>query len=404
MKEVPGVHRVEAAGSLRRGRDTIGDIDILCTCDDAPAAHEVFRSMPGIAKVLVSGDTKTSVVTEHGVQIDLRTLPKDSFGAALMYFTGSKEHNVKLRERAIAMGYRLNEYGLFPDDGDSAPQHRGVQPVAGKTEEEVYAKLKLPWIPPEAREDRGEIDHPPPALIELADLKSELHAHTTASDGELSIDELIEAAKAKGYHTIAITDHSKSSVQANGLSPERLRAHIQAIHAARPRHQGMQILAGSEVDILADGHLDYDDELLGQLDIVVASPHTALKQDSEHATKRLLRAIESGRVHILGHPTGRIINGRLGLEPDMKSIVAAAKANDVALEINANPLRLDLRDTHVRMAIDGGALIAINCDSHARDHLDFARYGIATARRGWVTAERCINTWSATKLASWLKR
>lgn len=408
MRKVPGVRRVEYAGSARRGKETIGDIDVLCASDDVPAAHAAFRALPGVAKVLASGDTKTSVVTEHGVQIDLRTLPEASFGAALMYFTGSKEHNVKLRERAIAQGYRLNEYGLFPDDGDAAPQHRGVQPIVAATEEEVFAKLGLAWVPPELREDRGEIAiaeaRKLPKLIELSDLKAELHAHTKASDGELTIDELVAAAKAKGFHTIAVTDHSKSSVQANGLTVERLAKHVEAIRAVAKKHKDIHVLAGSEVDILADGHLDYDDDVLASLDVVVASPHTALKQEPEVATKRLIKAIEHRAVHILGHPTGRMVNARPGLEPDMKKLLAAAKAHDVALEINANPVRLDLRDVHVKMAVDAGCLLSINCDTHARDHLDFARYGVLTGRRGWLTADRCINCWSATKLREWLKR
>lgn len=406
MRKVEGVGELAAAGSVRRGKETIGDLDILCATDHPAAAHAAFRALPGIAKVLVSGETKTSVVTERGVQMDLRTLPTASFGAALLYFTGSKEHNVRLRERAIAQGFRLNEYGLFVDDGKDAPQHRGVKPEVAKTEEAIYARLGLPWIPPEIREDRGEFERPAdaPRLIELADLKAELHAHTIASDGLLTIERLIEAAAAKGYHTIAITDHSKSSVQANGLSPERLREHIAAVRAAAKRFPAMQVLAGSEVDILVDGRLDYDDDLLAELDIVVASPHASLKQEPALATKRLLAAIRHPSVRILGHPTGRIINGREGLQPDMKELVAAAKEHDVALEINANPLRLDLRDIHVRLAMEEGALLSINCDSHQIDHLDFARYGIATGRRGWLTPERCVNCWTKAKLAAWIKR
>jgi DNA polymerase (family 10) len=404
MERVPGVQRVAFAGSLRRGRETIGDVDILCAASEPAAAHAAFRTLPNILKVLVSGDTKTSVVTARGVQIDLRTLPLASFGAALMYFTGSKEHNVRLRERAISMGYRLNEYGLFVDDGKEGPQHRGITPVVAATEEEVFAKLGLPWVPPELREDRGELGATMPALLRVEDLRAELHAHTRASDGSMTIDELILAAKAKGYHTVAITDHSKSSFQANGLSPDRLREHIRAVREAAARHPDMSVLAGSEVDILIDGRLDYDDDLLAELDIVVASPHASLKQERTLAMKRMLTAIAHPAVRILGHPTGRIINGRPGLDLDIGEIVAAAKEHDVALEINANPLRLDLRDTHVRAAVEGGALIAINCDSHDPDHLDFARYGVTTGRRGWLTAERCINTWEKSRLRRWLAR
>jgi DNA polymerase (family X) len=408
MNAVDGVERVAYAGSLRRGRETIGDIDILCAAREPAKAHAAFREQPGVAKVLVSGETKTSVMTERGVQIDLRTLPKASFGAALMYFTGSKEHNVKLRERAISMGFRLNEYGLFPDDGKDAPQHRGIVPIVSATEEEVFAALGLAFVPPELREDRGEVTvaeaRTLPKLIEVADLRAELHAHTRASDGVMTIDELILAAQSKGHHTIAITDHSRSSVQANGLSPERLREHIRAVREAAARHPSMQVLAGSEVDILIDGRLDYDDDLLAELDIVVASPHASLKQEPALAMKRLLRAIEHPATRILGHPTGRIINGRPGLDIAINELVAAAREHDVALEINANPVRLDLRDTHVRAAVDGGALIAINCDSHHPDHLDFARFGVLTARRGWLTADRCVNTWAPDTIRRWLRR
>ncbi|MBL9149963.1 MAG: DNA polymerase/3'-5' exonuclease PolX [Phycisphaerae bacterium] len=408
MERVPGVERVAYAGSLRRGKETIGDIDVLCAAKDPQAAHAAFRALPDIAKVLVSGETKTSVVTNRGVQIDLRTLPLASFGAALMYFTGSKEHNVKLRERAIAMGCRLNEYGLFPDDGENAPQHRGVKPIAAATEEDVFRALKLAWVPPELREDRGEIPAAEksalPPLVQLADLKADLHAHTRASDGVMTIEELVAAARAKGFHTIAVTDHSKASVQANGLSVERLREHVCAIRAVAASTKDMNVLAGSEVDILSDGRLDYDDETLALLDLVVASPHIALKQSPADATARLVRAIEHPKVRILGHPTGRIINGRPGLEPDMKEVIRAAKANDVALEINANPLRLDLRDTHVKAAVDAGCLIAIDCDAHSREHFEFAIYGILTGRRGWLTKEQCVNCWSQERLAAWIGR
>jgi DNA polymerase (family X) len=404
MKRVQGVQRVAYAGSLRRGKETIGDIDVLCAALEPATAHAAFRTLPDIVKVLVSGDTKTSVVTNRGVQIDLRTLPLASFGAAQMYFTGSKEHNVRLRERAISQGYRLNEYGLFVDDGKEGPQHRGITPLVAATEEEVFAKLGLPWVPPELREDRGELAQAMPRLIELGDLKAELHAHTKASDGSMTIDELILAAQAKGFHTVAITDHSKSSFQANGLTPERLREHIKAVREAAQRHPTMTVLTGSEVDILIDGRLDYDDELLGELDIVVASPHASLKQETAVAMKRLLKAIAHPAVRILGHPTGRIVNGRPGLELDIREIVAAAKEHDVALEINANPLRLDLRDTHVKAAMEGDALLAINCDSHERENLDLARYGILTGRRGWLTADRCVNTWDRERLRRWIGR
>jgi len=398
--------RIAWAGSLRRGKETIGDIDILASTKNPGDGQlaSVFAKLPGVIKVLVSGETKCSVRLEEGVQADLRVMEDAVFGAAMMYFTGSKEHNIALRERAIRMGFRLNEYGLFKDDGEESPQKRGAKPVAGATEEEVYRKLKLPYIPPEVREDRGELSRDIPTLIEIDDIQAELHAHTTASDGVLTIDQLVEEAKDRGFHTIAITDHSKSSFQANGLDEKRLREHIEAIHEARSRHKGIAILAGSEVDILIDGRLDYDDDLLAQLDIVVASPHASLKQDPKKATERLLAAIRHPLVHILGHPTGRLINRREGLSPDMDVLIAAAVECGTAMEINANSLRLDLRDSHVRAAVEAGALIAIDTDAHGRDDFDELRYGILTARRGWLTADLCINTWSKQKLHAWLKK
>ncbi len=426
LRGVKGVERVEYAGSLRRGRDTIGDIDILVATKDPGPVGDAFRSMPGVREVLSAGETKSSVryaiasdeatLTKDGedirgtlgptVQVDLRVLPRASWGAALLYFTGSKEHNIKLRERAIKMGYTLNDWGLFPiDEEKEAPHLRGVKPVAGKSEEEIYAKLKLPYVPPEIREDRGELDPAEtPRLLEIGDIGAELHAHTTASDGMFSIEELVEEAKRREYHTIAVTDHSRSSAQANGLSVERLMEHIEAVRKVGKKTKGITVLAGAEVDILADGRLDYDDAVLKQLDVVVASPHTALSQDPETATKRLLAAIRNPYVHILGHPTGRIVNRRPGLSPDMGRIIAAAKEHNVALEINAHWLRLDLRDAHVRAAVDAGCLIAVDCDAHESADFDNLRYGVVTARRGWVRPEMCVNAWPADRLHAWLKR
>jgi DNA polymerase (family 10) len=407
LRGLPGAVRAEFAGSVRRGRETIGDVDALVSVDDPRTAAAIAKAVEGwepVERVLASGETKVSIRTTEGVQADVRIVDDASFGAALLYFTGSKEHNVTLRERAQAAGRRLNEYGLFADDGKPAPQDRGVQPLAARTEEEIYAALGLPWLPPEVREDRGETAHEVPRLVEVGDLKAELHAHTVASDGFLSIEELAEAAKARGFHTLAITDHSRSSVQANGLSKERLLEHVAAIRDAARRVKGITLLAGSEVDILADGRLDYDDATLAELDLVVASPHTALRQSPEDATARLLKAIAHPAVRILGHPTGRIVLGREGLSPDVRALVEAARTHDVALEINAHPARLDLRDSHVRAAIDGGALLSINCDTHAREDLGNARYGILTARRGWATAERIVNCWNPERLLAWIRR
>lgn len=447
----PGA-RLAYAGSLRRGRETIGDIDILASVErDEPARAaslvDAFKSLPGVSAVLAAGESKSSVRLGSagelarigdgrkgrdvslgaGIQVDLRVVPSASWGAALMYFTGSKEHNVALRERALKRGLTLNEYGLFPEDDETTPpQARGVKPVASETEEAIYAALGLAWIPPELREARGEIERYEaspavkaragaakkpaspaapgvPGLIELKDIRSELHAHTTASDGSLTILELAAAARRRGFHTIAVTDHSKSSPIAGGLTVERLKEHIRAVREANEQIEGITILAGSEVDILADGRLDYDDELLAQLDLVVASPHTATTQDPETATRRLLKAVRHPLLHILGHPTGRLINRRPGMSPDIAAIAAAAREHGVALEINAHWMRLDLRDQHVRAATEAGCLIAIDCDVHADEDFDNLRYGVMTGRRGWLTADRCVNTWGESELRAWLK-
>lgn len=422
MSAVGGVTRCAFAGSMRRGRETIGDIDILVATTDPAQAHEAFRTQPGVVQVIGSGETKTSVRLElpaefgrwrglddgstPSVQAELRVVPEASWGAALTYFTGSKDHNVRLREHAIKNGFTLNEYGLFRDDGgEGPPQSRGLEPEASETEEAVYAALGLPWLPPEVREDRGELGlTDPPRLIEAGDIKAELHAHTTESDGVLSLDELVTCARDRGFHTIAVTDHSKSSVQAKGLSVERLRSQREEIEQARERFGGsITILHGSEVDILADGSLDYDDDVLEWLDVVVASPHAALSQDPTKATARLLRAIEHPMVHVVGHPTGRIIGRRPGLEPAMDEVIAAAVEHDVALEINAHWLRLDLRDTHVRAAVEAGCKIAIDCDVHGAADFENIRFGVTTGRRGWAYPELVVNTWPAEKLHAWLR-
>ncbi len=405
LREVAGVQRLEYAGSLRRGKETIGDLDFVAATTDPEALREAFVGRPEVSRVLAKGDTKCSVRLEAGgvvMQADLRLVPLAVFGAALLYFTCSKEHNVRLRELAVKKNLRLDEYGLF-EGKDERPQDRGEVPIAAATEEEIYRALGLHYVEPERREDHGELEAPPLRLIELADIKAELHAHTTASDGRLTIRELAYEAKRRGFHTIAVTDHSKGQPIAGGLSPERLLQHIEAVRAADAEISGIKILAGSEVDILPDGSLDYEDELLAKLDIVVASPHNALRQEPEVATERLLKAIRHPLVHIIGHPTGRMVNRRQGLEPDIGALVAAAKESDTALELNSNWHRLDLRDTHLRVALEAGCKIAIDCDTHHIPDLDNLPYGILTARRAWMRPESCINTWPAEKLHAWLR-
>ena len=406
MEAVPGMRRVAWAGSLRRGQETIGDVDILVSTDDPEAASTAFREQPGVSRVLVAGETKSSVRLEEGIQVDLRVVPEEVWGATLMYFTGSKDHNVALRERAIARGLRLNEYGLFPEDDEATPpQQRGIAPVAASTEAEIYEALDLPWIPPELRVDRDEFDRPIPGdLVTVEAIRAELHSHTIASDGKLSIDELAAAAMAGGREILAITDHSRSSAQANGLDVDRLRRHADAIREADARIDGIRLLAGSEVDIHADGSLDYEDDVLAMLDVVVASPHASLRQEPAVATARLCAAARHPLVSIIGHPTGRIIGSRKGLEPDIEAVIAAAIEGGTALEINSNPLRLDLRDIHVRAAVEAGCLISINTDAHRAEHLEFIRYGVLTGRRGRLEAEGCINTWAPDRLLPWLAR
>tara|TARA_R110002072_G_scaffold42064_16_gene118317 strand:- start:10598 stop:12391 length:1794 start_codon:yes stop_codon:yes gene_type:complete len=419
MGALKGTQQVAYAGSLRRGKESIGDVDILIATKKPEEAREAFTTSEGVMQVLANGETKSSIRTAIGgsssrwgaddnaaVQVDLRVVDASCWGAALMYFTGSKEHNVRLRERAIKMGMTLNEYGLFNDDGkdETPPQSRGVDPVASDTEEAIYAALELPFIPPTMREDRGELALAEPRpVIQLVDIKAELHSHTTASDGKMSIEESAQIAKGRGFHTLAITDHSQSSAVAGGLKPDRLREHIKEIRAANDRIEWITLLAGSEVDILVDGSLDYDDDLLHELSVVVASPHAGLRAKPKQATKRLLKAIAHPMVHIIGHPTGRLIERREGLEPDMNELIAAAVEHNVALEINSHWMRLDLRDTHVRAAVEAGALISINCDDHHPSDYDNLIFGVQTAQRGWLTPEQCINTWDADRLHGWLR-
>ncbi len=410
VRELDGVKKCEFAGSLRRGRDTIGDIDLICAATDkhAEAVGEAFRGFEEVKEVLAAGATKSSVRVEvHGVriQIDLRIVPPDAYGAAILYFTGSKAHNVRLRERAQKQGLTLNEYGLFKDDGKPAPQNRGAKAIASKTERDIYGALKVCDPPPELREDTGELDHKPGHdfdLVTLDDIKAELHAHTTASDGALSIVELAQEAKRRGFHTIAVTDHSKSQQVARGLDRKRLLAHIEDIRAAQDKVEGISILAGTEVDIMPDGSLDYSDDLLEKLDVVVASPHWSLSQKPAEATKRLLKAIRHPLVHIIGHPTGRLIGRREGLSPDISELVGAAAEHDTALEINAHWLRLDLRDTHARAALAAGCNIAIDCDVHAVTDFDNLRFGVLTGRRAGLSPDRCLNAWTKTRLHKWL--
>ncbi len=415
------VERADVAGSLRRRRETIGDLDILAALKagyDGSVVTDRFTTLPGVREILACGPTKASVRTDSNLQVDLRVVPTDCYGAAIQYFTGSKEHNVKLRSRAIERGLTLNEWGLWKTtdwearrDTVKATAGLGIDystAVASRHEADIYAKLDLAFIEPELREDRGEIElaaqNKLPTLVVRIDLRGELHCHTTASDGEASILEMAHAARALGLDYIVITDHSRSQAIARGLEPERLLQQIQDVRRLDGKIPGMTILIGSEVDILADGSLDYDDDILQQLDFVVASPHTALRQDSQRATERLLRAIDNPYVNVIGHPTGRLINQRNGLEPEWNRIFEAAHASGTALEINASYPRLDLNDDLARAAIKAGCTLTIDTDAHSTAGLGEVDLGIAVARRAGAEAKNILNCGTISDIRAWVNR
>jgi DNA polymerase (family X) len=391
----PAVESVTPAGSLRRRRETIGDLDLLVTMRpghdhqkevDAVAAH--ILKYPAIEETLAHGENKVSVRLAGGMQVDVRLLEKKSYGAALLYFTGSKEHNIALRSRANEMDWTLNEYALST--------LKGGHVVASHTEEDIYAKLKLDFIPPELRENAGEIQtaaqHHLPRLVTLEDIRGDLQMHTTASDGKNSIEEMGQAAQRLGYEYIALTDHSQAVTVANGMDEQRTRQQIKKIRAAQVHVPGIRLLAGIEVDILKDGSLDLEDEVLAELDVVVASVHSYMNMDPAEMTERLLAAIENPYTQIIAHPTGRLVLRRDPFEYDMEKVLDAAARHGVAMECNAHPDRLDLRDVHLRMAKQRGVKIVISTDAHAAGHLPFMRYGVDTARRGWIEAKDVLNT------------
>jgi len=405
LSTVPGIDKITPAGSLRRGRETVGDLDILVTgkvcVDDTARANAIehIAKYPPLMDVIARGDNKISFRVRNGMQVDVRLLPPASFGAAMQYFTGSKAHNVALRQRALKMGYTLSEYSLARLETE--------KPVAGKTEEEIYATLKLDYIPPEMRENLGEIDlaaeHKLPDLITANDLQGDVHMHTVETDGKNTIEEMAEAAQAHGYSYIAITDHSKNLAFANGLDDKRALTHIQRIREASDRLNGMKIFAGIEVDILGDGDLDLSDDVLSQMDVVIASVHSQFNQDRAKMTERLLKAVENPSTSILGHPTGRQLLRRDAYAFDMDAILKAAAQHKVAMELNSYPERLDLNDIHLRQAKQHGVKIVINTDSHHTSHLDKIRYGILQARRAWLTRDDVLNTLPADKFAKAVK-
>lgn len=397
LAEIKGAQEITPAGSLRRGRDTVGDLDLLMTGGDRDRIRERFLKFPRIAQVLVAGDDKISVKLKNQMQVDVRLLEPEEFGSALMYFTGSKEHNVALRDRAKRRGWKLREYGLF----------EGEKRIAGRTEEEVYRKLDLEYIPPELRENTGEIELAEegklPRLVELQDIRGDLQMHTTASDGRNSIEEMAAAAKKLGYEYILITDHSKAVTIANGLDGERAIEHIAEIKAARKKVKGIEIWAGTEVDILGDGELDYPDDILRRFDIVLASIHSRMTQPGEEMTARITKALANPYVRILGHPTGRYVLRREPFNFDLERVLAAAKQAGVVVEVNASPERLDLCDRHARLARERGLKLVISTDAHQPKHFENMRYGVVTARRGWAEKKDVINTYPPEKLLASLR-
>jgi len=405
LKDFPGVEKVTPAGSLRRGRETVGDLDILVTgkacCDDAERDKlvEHIIKLPGLMEIIARGENKVSFRLRGGMQVDVRLLPPESFGAAMQYFTGSKAHNVALRQRALKMGYTLSEYSLARLDDQKV--------AAGKTEREIYAKLKLDYIPPELRENQGEIDaaekHSLPALISVEDLQGDIHMHTVETDGRNTIEEMAEAARAHGYKYMAITDHSKNLAFANGLDDKRAVEHITRIRKAAEKIDGIKIFPGIEVDILADGTLDLSDSVLEQMDIVIASVHSHFNQTPLEMTDRLLKAIHNPNTSLIGHPTGRILLRRDAYGFDLDAVLRAAAQKKVAMELNAYPDRLDLCDRHLRRAKELGVKIVINTDSHHTTHMEKIRYGVVQARRAWLTKDDVLNTLPAAKFGKAMK-
>ena len=401
----PGVEKVTPAGSLRRGRETVGDLDILVTgkaCGESKSRQKIVEHLlrfPGLMEIIAQGENKISFRQRNGMQVDVRLLPPESFGAAMQYFTGSKAHNVALRQRALKMGYSLSEYSLASLETE--------KPVAGKTEEEIYAKLKLDFIPPELRENLGEIDaaanHTLPELLELSDICGDVHMHTVETDGRNTIEEMAEAARARGYQYIAITDHSKNLAFANGLTDERALAHIEKIRAVDKKMKGIRIFAGVEVDILPDGELDLSDSVLDKMDIVIASVHSQFNQDRETMTERLIKAISNPNTSILGHPSGRLLLRRDAYPFDLDAVLEAALKHKVAMELNAYPDRLDLCDVHLRRAQQHGVKIVINTDSHHTSHMEKLRFGVSQARRAWLTKQDVLNTLPPEKFAKAMK-
>jgi DNA polymerase (family 10) len=395
LRQKTGSKKIEWAGSLRRMKENIGDIDILATGKDKEKIFQVFTHLPEVKEVLASGETKASVIVEGGTQVDLRVVEEDSYGAALQYFTGSKGHNIHLRGIAKAKGIKINEYGVF----------KGNKKIAGKEEKDVYRVLRMEWIEPELREDRGEIEAAQerrlPKLVQESEIKGDLHVHSKWSDGISSIEEIAEAAQQRGYQYVAICDHSKSLRIAHGLDESRLMKQIEEIDRINEKLKGFRILKGTEVDILSDGKLDLSEKTLEKLDLVVAAIHSGFKQDKGKMTKRINRALENPYIHILAHPSGRLLGARDPYEVEMDELMETAKKYGKALEINAYFERLDLDDIHCRKAKEMGVRVGIGTDAHHLDQMWMMSLGVAVARRGWLETADVLNTLSLKEILQW---
>ncbi|HCY19682.1 MAG: DNA polymerase III [Deltaproteobacteria bacterium GWC2_42_51] len=400
LKKIPGVIQVEPAGSLRRWKDTIGDVDILVTCKKDAPVMDRFVKYPDVKEIIAKGDTKSTAILKSGLQVDVRVLDEKSFGAALQYFTGSKAHNIAIRDRAKKMGLKISEYGVF--------EEKTGKKVAGENEEDVYKAVGLPWIPPELRENMGEVEAAErgklPRLVEINDIKGDLHVHSSESDGIHTLEEMVSYAMQKKYEYIAITEHSKAVGVAHGLDDERALKQIKAIDKINIQLKGFKILKGTEVDIKADGSLDHSEEVLRQLDVVVGAIHSKFNMTVDEMTDRIIKAMSTGLINIIAHPTGRIVGVREPYPVDMPKIIEAAKKYGVMLELNSYPERLDLNDSHCRLAKEIGVMVAISTDSHNRLHLDYIRYGIHTARRGWLEKDDVLNTRPLKEVLKILKR
>lgn len=426
MREAAVIQRIEAAGSYRRRAETIGDIDLLAICDEVSVVMDRFTAYPGVSRVLMSGGTRTSIVLASGLQVDLRVVPSESWGAALHYFTGSQAHNVAIRALGVGRGLRISEYGVFcvapatgndtgAGDGtdgsapadDTATSDEGER-IGGRTEEDVFRSVGLANIPPELREDRGEIaaarSAALPELITLADIRGDLHMHSTWSDGGDSIGTMARGCLERGYSYMAVTDHSPAVAVARGLSADRLERQWEEIESVRAELPGIRIFRGMEVDILGDGSLDLPDTHLERLDIVIVSIHSGMRMSGERMTERVLTALSHPCVDVLAHPTGRLINERDPYDIDLDAVFHAAIENDVAIELNSRPHRLDLRDVHLRRARELGVRILIDTDAHGVNGLRYMRYGIDQARRGWLTAGDVLNTLPTEAFEAWLFR